>query len=155
MRVGELYDSGGYISFNLRNSCIMAIFSKGLKNILLIVLGILISQTVFASSDDDYLRQLELEAGDEIDDMTEDSNSSDALSVGAPASENELILDKKKLIVDINTFESALKNAYPDSYALYDQLNEEQRKLIYQGFTEHKRLYNSSLKVISIYLGSH
>ncbi len=139
----------------------MATFLNCLKKISVIVLAILISQVALASSEDDYLKQLELEAGDEPDDMSavqnegEEGNSSSDLFVDMPTTEKELILNKKKLIVDINTFEAALKSTYPDSYALYVQLNETQRKLLYQEFTEHKRLSNSSLKAISIYLDSH
>ena len=139
----------------------MAIFLNCLRKTSIIVLAILISQAALASSEDDYLKQLELEAGDEPDDMPamqnkgEEGNSSNDLSVDMPTTEKELILNKKKLIVDINTFEAALKSTYPDSYALYIQLNETQRKLLYQEFTEHKRLSNSSLKAISIYLDSH
>lgn len=139
----------------------MAIFSNVLKKILFIIFAVLICQITLAASDDDYLKQLELEAGNEIDDMpsvldsTEGNNNDNSLTVDAPASENELILDKKKLIVDINTFKSALKEAYPESYDLYEQLNSKQKESIYQEFTKHKRLYNSSVKVISVYLGSH
>jgi len=139
----------------------MAVFLNDFKQIVVIVLAVLISQVTLASSEDDYLKQLELEAGDELEDMpavqnsSEGGNSSNDFIVDMPATEKELILDKKKLIVNINTFEAALKSTYPDSYALYIQLNETQRKLLYQEFTEHKRLSNSSLKVISIYLDSH
>lgn len=139
----------------------MVIFSKLLKKILFSIFAVLISQVSLAAPDDDYLKQLQLEAGDEIEDMPAvlntngGDNTSNGLSVDAPASENELITDKKKLIVDINTFDSALKALYPESYDLYEQLDIKQKELIYQEFTKHKRLYNSSVRVISVYLSSH
>ncbi|MCU7800164.1 MAG: hypothetical protein KZQ70_08460 [gamma proteobacterium symbiont of Lucinoma myriamae] len=139
----------------------MVIFSNVLKKILCIIFAVLISQITLAATDDDYLKQLELEAGNEIDDMpsvidsTEGNNNDSSLTIDAPASENELILGKKKLIVDINTFNSALKDAYPESYSLYEQLDIKQQESIYQEFTKHKRLYNSSVRVISVYLSSH
>ncbi|MCU7939038.1 MAG: hypothetical protein KZQ64_13530 [gamma proteobacterium symbiont of Bathyaustriella thionipta] len=139
----------------------MTIFSSVLKKIFCIIFVVLISQVSLAASDDDYLKQLELEAGDDSDDMpavlstTEGDNSTNGETLDAPSSENELILDKKKLIVDITTFEAALRNAYRESYELYIQLNDEQKQIIYQGFTEHKRLYNSSVKIISVYLSTH
>lgn len=135
----------------------MVIIIKKLKKTFFIVLLVLTYQNTYALSDEDYLKQLELEVGAEIDDMPAvlNTNGSSHYSIDAPESEAELILDKKKLIVDLDTFDAALKEAYPESYALYEQLNDKQKRAIYQGFREHKRLYNSSVKVISVYLSSH
>ena len=67
----------------------------------------------------------------------------------------ELIFDKKELITDKKSFESALRETYKESYGLYLELTDEQKQLIYEDFTQTKRLYNSSVKIISAYLSSH
>jgi superfamily II DNA/RNA helicase len=117
------------------------------------------SAIVFAASEDDYLKQLELEAEedekvDALPAILESGDSANA-SMDAPTSELELIFDKKQLIIDLASFESSLKANYPESSALYEQLTGEQKKKIYQEFKRHKRLYNSSVQVISVYLSTH
>ncbi len=117
------------------------------------------SAIVFATSDDEYLKQLELEAEedekvDALPTILESGDSADA-SIDAPTSELELIFDKKQLIMDLASFESSLSDSYPESFALYEQLSSKQKKKIYQEFKHHKRLYNSSVQVISVYLSSH
>ncbi len=117
------------------------------------------SAIVFAASEDDYLKQLELEAEedekvDALPTILESGDSANA-SMDAPTSELELIFDKKQLIIDLASFESSLNDAYPESSALYEQLSSKQKKKIYQEFKHHKRLYNSSVQVISVYLSSH
>lgn len=138
----------------------MSIFSKILK-ISVLVLSILSVQVIFAASDDDYLKQLDMEADNDISDIPAILNSeqpelsNNGPTLDAPSSEMELIIDKKELIVDNQSFEKAMEGAYPESFALYVELTGGEKKQVYQNFTEKKRLFNSSLKIISIYLASH
>ena len=123
-----------------------------------ILLGISGSQLTLGA--DDYLKQLEMEANMGVDDApeilnTNGSGPSSSTSLDSPSTEVELILDKKELIVDINSFEKALKKSYRESYGLYQQLSDTQKESVYKDFTQHKRLYNSSVKTISTYLGTH
>jgi hypothetical protein len=125
------------------------------------LLGLFSVQAVFAGSEEDYLKQLEMEADDELPEpsflepLSSDNPGSSSSNPDAPSTDVELILDKKELIVDVTSFEKALKGTYPESYELYEQLTDEQKKSIYQDFTRKKRLYGSSVKVISVYLSSH
>lgn len=113
-------------------------------------------QVSFATPEEDYLKQLEAEADDEVvesEDFIETQQSEASLE--APSSDAELIFDKKELITDKKSFESALRETYKESYGLYLELTDEQKQLIYEDFTQTKRLYNSSVKIISAYLSSH
>jgi len=140
----------------------MSIFSK-ILSISVLVLSLLSVQGIFAASEaeGDYLKQLEMEVDDDItvvpdaliSEQPELSNNGPTLD--APSSEMELIIDKKELINDKQSFEKALEAAYPDSFVLYVELTDDEKKQVYQDFTEKKRLFNSSLKIISIYLASH
>ena len=138
----------------------MSIFSKILK-IYALVLSILSVQVIFAASEGDYLKQLEMEADNDISEIPAILNSDqpelsdNSPTLDAPSSEMELIIDKKELIVDNQSFDKALEVAYPESFALYIELTDGEKKQVYQNFTEGKRLFNSSLKIISIYLASH
>ena len=118
-------------------------------------------QATIAETDDDYLKQLEMESADEID---EGSSILESIVPGsvlndptldAPSEDTELILDKKELIVDRASFEHALKATYRESFQLYQELSDEQKNSIYEGFLAEKRLYNASVKIISIYINSH
>lgn len=137
----------------------MSITSKIIKTAFLCA-SIFSTQMVFSVSDDDYLKQLEAEAGEEstdnsiIDDQHSDDSGSNQI-LDTPASDEDLILDKKELISDIQSFEKALAGIYPESYSLYQELTDVQKNSIYQSFTQNKRLYNSSLKIISTYLATH
>jgi len=120
--------------------------------------SLLSAQVAFSAAEDDYLKQLEMEAGDDViesPEFLESQGSKNSAGLDAPSSEVELIFDKKELISDTQSFEKAMKETYPESYALYLELTDEQKKQIYQDFVLKKRLYNSSVKIISIYLGSH
>ncbi len=132
----------------------MSFFLKYLKFSVL-ALSLLTVQTIFAASDADYLKQLEMEAGDDIGGESEALSAADNTELGIPSSDMELIFDKKGLISDEVDFAKALKESYPESYALYLEFTEEQKKLIYQNFIQKKRLYISSVKIISLYLRSH
>ncbi|MCP3849084.1 MAG: hypothetical protein GY694_02425 [Gammaproteobacteria bacterium] len=119
-------------------------------------------QATSASSEDDYLKQLESEASNELVDeppgfieSQQTIGSGNATSLDAPSNDMELIMDKKELVSDRASFEKALKGTYKESYALYVQLTEEQKKVVYQDFLQAKRLYNSTVKIISIYLDTH
>lgn len=123
-------------------------------------LSLLGGSFLYAASDDDYLKQLEAEAIDESTDNPMEPASFDAdigegPTLDAPATDVELITNKKELIVDRKSFEKALKVTYPESHTLYEQLSESQKESIYQDFTQKKRLYNSTVKIISTYIGSH
>ena len=110
-------------------------------------LTFLSSQTLFAASQDAYLKQLEMEAGDEFDELPPDTDTS--------ADSNELIQNKTELIVDQKSFEKALKGKFQDSFELYRTMDDQQKNKIYQEYRNHKRLYNSSVKIISVYLSTH
>lgn len=129
----------------------MSCFSKCLKFSVL-ALGLLTVQTIFAASDADYLKQLEMEASDDIGEEREAQPIVDHADPDTSSSDME---DKKKLNNDIASFDKKLKETYPESYALYLKLTNEQKKLIYQNFIQKKRLYISSVKIISVYLSSH
>lgn len=119
---------------------------------------LLLAQVAFALSNDEYLKQLEAEADEEViesQDFIESQQSGAASALDAPSTGTELILDKKVLITDQISFEKALEASYKESYALYMELSDQQKKLIYDDFTQTKRLYNSSVKIISVYLSSH
>ena len=133
---------------------IMIIFSSLQKKyflsigiLLLSSLSLLSSQAVFAASEDAYLRQLELEAGDELEEVPLDTVDS--------ADSDELIQNKTELITDQKSFEKALKGKFQDSFELYRTMDDKQKNKIYQEYRRHKRLYNSSVKIISIYLSTH
>jgi len=115
--------------------------------LLLSSLSLLSSQAVFAASEDAYLRQLELEAGDELEEVPLDTVDS--------ADSDELIQNKTELITDQKSFEKALKGKFQDSFELYRTMDDKQKNKIYQEYRRHKRLYNSSVKIISIYLSTH
>lgn len=138
----------------------MSIVSK-ILSISVLVLSLLSVQAIFAASEGDYLKQLEMEVDDDITVVPDALNSeqpelsNNGPTLDAPSSEMELIIDKKELINDKQSFEKALEAAYPDSFALYVELTDDEKKQVYQDFTEKKRLFNSSLKIISIYLASH
>ena len=110
-------------------------------------LTLLSSQVLFAASQDAYLKQLEMEAGDELDEIPVDTDTS--------ADSDELIQNKTELITDQKSFEKALKGKFQDSFELYRTMDDKQKNKIYQEFKRHKRLYNSSVKIISIYLTTH
>ncbi len=119
-------------------------------------------QATSASLEDDYLKQLESEASNELVDeppgfieSQQTIGSGNATSLDAPSKDMELIMDKKELVSDRASFEIALKGTYKESYALYVQLTEEQKKVVYQDFLQGKRLNNSTVKIISIYLDAH
>ncbi|MCW8931627.1 MAG: hypothetical protein OQL19_15520 [Gammaproteobacteria bacterium] len=135
----------------------MSIFFNIIK-LSIFSLSLMSAQFLLAASEDDYLKQLEMEA--DVDNVSEspsflESQGADNSTLDAPSNDSELINDKKELINDLQTFEKALKGSYPESYELYQQLSDEQKNLIYQDFTNNKRLYNSSVKIISVYLGTH
>ncbi len=124
--------------------------------IVFLMLSLFPVQVSFATPEEDYLKQLEAEADDEVvesEDFIETQQSEASLE--APSSDAELIFDKKELITDKKSFESALRETYKESYGLYLELTDEQKQLIYEDFTQTKRLYNSSVKIISAYLSSH
>ncbi len=136
----------------------MSIISK-IITFYFILSSIFFVQAVSASQDD-YLKQLEMEANDEASSPasvldSQSGISSDDTSLDAPSSDMALILDKKELISDLAGFEKALEGTYPESFSLYQELTGEQKNNIYQDFTENKRLYNSTVKIISTYLASH
>ncbi len=137
----------------------MSIFSK-IITLFLFSISLLFTHAILAASQDDYLKQLEMEANDEGSSQSSviDSQSgipSDDGALKAPSSDMELIHDKKELISDNTGFEKALRDTYPESFSLFQELTDEQKTLIYQDFKKNKRLYNSTVKIISIYLGSH
>jgi len=134
----------------------MIIFSGLLKKYFLGIgiflfcgVSLLATETVFAASEDAYLKQLELEMEieEEMDELPPDlENSIDSV---------ELIQNKTELIVDQGSFEKALKGKFQDSFELYRSMDDEQKNKIYQEYRKHKRLYNSSVKIISVYLSTH
>jgi len=133
------------ISGSLKKHC----FIIGI--ILFISLTLLSSQTLFAASKDAYLKQLELEleleSASELEESPPDTvNSTDS---------DELIQNKTELITDQKSFEKALKGKYQDSFELYRTMDDKQKNKIYQEYRIHKRLYNSSLKIISVYLSTN
>jgi len=138
----------------------MFIFLHIIRLALLVVI-LFSTQAAIAETEDDYLKELEQEAANKIDYEpaaagAEASDSAPSVSnLDAPSTDVELIQDKKELISDITSFEKALKESYKESYGLYQELSAEQKDLIYQDFKKNKRLYNSSVKVISTYLSSH
>lgn len=138
----------------------MFIFLHIIRLALLVVI-LFSTQAAIAETEDDYLKELEQEAANKIDNEpaaagAEASDSAPSVSnLDAPSTDVELIQDKKELISDITSFEKALKESYKESYGLYQELSAEQKDLIYQDFKKNKRLYNSSVKVISTYLSSH
>lgn len=103
----------------------------------------------WAGSDDDYLKMLEAEAESSM--TKPDSNESRA-PISEAESKSALIVEKKELITGMADFEKALKSEYPESYEMYSQFNQEQKKTVYHSFTKRKRLSNSTLKIISIHL---
>lgn len=100
----------------------------------------------WGGSDDDYLKMLEAEAESPM--TKPDSIISEAES----QSKSALIVEKKELITGIADFEKALRSEYPESYEMYSQFNQQQKKTVYRSFTKRKRLSNSTLKIISIHL---
>jgi len=132
----------------------MITFSGSLKKHFLSVgillfgcLTLLSSQALFAASQDAYLKQLEMEAGEELDELPPDTDTS--------ADSNELIQNKTELITDQKSFEKALKGKFQDSFELYRTMDDKQKNKIYKEYRNHKRLYNSSVKIISVYLSTH
>jgi|GEM_PF-5540838 len=112
----------------------------------------------FSASTADYLKQLELEANDEVDELPVILNSTEPQStagIGAPSNDTVLIQGEKELVNNLHSFEKVMKVTYPESYNLYEQLTVEQKNSIYDDFVIHERLYNSSVKIISSYLSSH
>jgi len=119
-------------------------------------------QASFAASEDDYLKQLESEASDELVDeppgfieSQQNNGSGNSATLDAPSSDMELIMDKKELVSDRASFEKALKGTYKESHDLYVQLTEDQKEAVFQDFLQGKRLYNSTVKIISVYLDTH
>jgi len=97
--------------------------------VFIIGLVLLFSQKAF-STQSDYLRQLELEAN--MDDEIEQSSTVEANQNNN--SEEELIWDKKQLVNNQKNFEKALKESFPESYALYEDMDEKQKKKIFKKF---------------------
>ncbi|MCK5698128.1 MAG: hypothetical protein KAI02_08195 [Gammaproteobacteria bacterium] len=109
------------------------------------------SPNVFSVSQD-YLRLLEAEAEAEIEIEMNDELEQTSIENN---NEQELILNKRKLINNQQDFEQALKKGFPESYDLYKDLNNTKKETIYSNFKIHKRLYNSSVNIISMYLSTH
>jgi len=106
------------------------------------------------------LKMLEAEAESSMEESEpepelEPESKESQRDVSKSEQKSDLILDKKELIDGVADFEKALKKEYPESYKMYSQFNEEQKKTAYNHFTKRKRLYNTNLKIISIYLHSN
>ena len=116
---------------------------------LLLAFCLLLPMLSWGGADDDYLKMIEAEAESSLADP-ESNESRSKGSVSEP--ESDLIPDRKELIAGVSDFNKALKSEYPESYKMYVQFNKEQKKTVYDHFTQRKRLYNTNLKIISIYL---
>ena len=117
-----------------------------IKQQLFLLLFVTTSQLTLAS-DDEYLKQLEMEA----ESISETSSSTEA----ATDTTQELVVDKKELIHNIKSFERALKQEHPQNYTMYQEFDDQQKKQVYNSFLKHKRLYDASVKVTLIYIQSH
>lgn len=122
---------------------------------ILLTIGLLFVSFQVISADD-YLKQLELEATDDESELdqsapTERQGSNKSKGTSKTPENNESI----KLIVGVPSFEEALKNTYPESFNLYMEMDPKEKAGIYEHYKEHKRLYNSSVKIISVYLATH
>ncbi len=111
--------------------------------------SLLVTETLFAASEDAYLLQLEHEI--EIEEKMDELSPYPDDSIDSV----ELIQNKTELIVDQGSFEKELKGKFQDSFELYRSMDDEQKNKIYQEYRKHKRLYNSSVKIISVYLSTH
>ncbi len=99
-----------------------------------------------AQSDDNYLKQLELEAENITENPSPDSQTQD---------NTEFIPDKTLLIKTRKDFEASLKKSYPESYQLFMNLTDEQKNDIYQEFSKGELLSITAVKIISVYINSH